>query len=57
MIFPLAPIPLYNPIDEPLSPRQQNSYKTTDHVYDTPDCTNNNNTEMMECVAYGVVKK
>ena len=34
-------------------------HKATDHViYDTPDCINNNNTEMMECnVAYGVVKK
>ena len=36
---------------------QQNSYKATDHIYNTPDCTNINNTEMMECVAYGVVKK
>ncbi len=34
-------------------------HKATDHViYDTPDCINNNNTEMMERnVAYGVVMK
>ncbi len=34
-------------------------HKATDHViYDSPDCINNNNTEMIEHnVAYGVVKK